>query len=167
MKILLSFIAINLLLSISCYSQSDDPLTDCKRNFNISWEKIHKLRDSVENANKQLVKYDSLSKVNDIEIKQLKLINSNQENQIQLFKDREAKVEIPPLISWDGFYLCGISYYTFDPGNISNQFIKTLRWAISGEFNFKILDKLKLVLEPMIPIGDKFRIQAKAGWRLF
>jgi hypothetical protein len=143
------------------------PLDSCKVNFITAWKKLEASRDSNRVLSKDNKKLSDMDSASQMQVKELTLANEDAENQIQQFKNREAKIEIPPLISWDGFYICGISYYTFDPSNITNQFIKVLRWAISGEFNFKVLDKLKLVLEPMIPIGDKFRIQAKAGWRLF
>jgi hypothetical protein len=149
----------------NAYSQTS--LDSCKTNFILAWKKLEASRDSNRVLLKDNKTLSDMDSANRMQIKSLTLANEKADEQLDLFKKREAKMEIPPLVSWDGFYLCGISYYIFDPGNISNQFIKVLKWALSGEFNFKILDKLKLVLEPMLPIGDKFRIQAKVGWRLF
>jgi len=173
MRKLLLIILIPFVSALFVSAQSDAQVPDAKQwkevrdNFYLTLLRLDTARKIISLQDGQIQDLNNRIDKKDTIIKELKLKNDNKDNEINLFKEREANTVIPPLIKWDGFYLNGITYYTFDPSNISNQFIKTLRWALSGEFIFKILDKLKLVLEPMLPIGDKFRIQAKAGWRLF
>lgn len=72
-----------------------------------------------------------------------------------------------PFIVWDGFYLNIGTAYSFDIQTIQNQILKTLKYFISVDFAFKVLDRFRLAIEPILPIGDKFKLQAKVGYKIF
>lgn len=134
--------------------------------FNYTYEMMVGSRDSVKillDANNKLLRVDSADQ------KSLKYFTAqinDLDSEIDMFKNSEVKKE-SPFLSWDGFYINFIPAYVLNPAYISNQVVKTLKYAISADFTFKVLDKFKLAIEPILPIGDKFRIQGKIGYRLF
>ena len=139
----------------------------CKQNFVIAWKKLEASRDSnkvLNSATNKLLRADSADQKT---IKYMTNQINELDSEIELFKIREVKNDVSSFITWDGFYLNFIPAYIFDPAYVSNQIVKTLKYAISCEFTFKVIDKFKLAIEPILPIGDKFRIQGKIGYKLF
>lgn len=134
--------------------------------FNYTYDMLIGSRDSVGIYKKIVVIDDKIINAQDSIIKRDSIINSNNETAIERLKN-DMVPPIPPLIKWDGFYTNFIIGYQFNPNFVALPMIKVLKYAISGEFVFKIIDKLKITLEPVLPIGDKFGIYGKIGWRLF
>lgn len=157
----------SLIFTTGIFAQPKTALDSCEENFNIAWEKLHASRDTNKILNKALAVSDSIEK------KQKEMIVKSDtsivylQGQLKLYQDAEKKNQEISFISWDGFYINGMTYYVFDPATISNQIVKTLRYAISGEFTFKVMGLLKFSLESVLPIGDKFRVNAKVGYKLF
>lgn len=134
--------------------------------FEYTFEQLKASRDSNTIIKKELVNDDTIITAQGRIIKRDSITNSNNETAIERLKNDMVQPDTR-LFKWDGFYANFITGYQFNPEFVAMPIIKVLKYAISGEFVFKIIDKLKITLEPVLPIGDKFGIYGKIGWRLF
>jgi len=69
------------------------------------------------------------------------------DEQIELFKQREARLEIPPVLKWRGFFP-GVSFeYRFDSEVITQQtIIAGLKYDLTGSFKIEALGRLDLTV---------------------
>jgi len=91
------------------------------------------------------------------------------DEQIELFKQREANLELVPALRWDGFHLGVTAAYPFDDAVITQQtVIAGLRFDVTATARVLILGKLTGMLQAGVPIrSEKFYLKFGAEWRVF
>lgn len=117
-------------------------------------------RDSVVNA--RLI--DKEERINNLQIELL-----GKDEQIELFKQREARLEIPPVLKWRGFFP-GISFeYRFDSEVITQQtIIAGLKYDLAGSFKVEALGRLDLTGQVVIPLRkESFGLKVFVEYRAF
>jgi hypothetical protein len=142
-------------------------LDSCKEYFLMARAQTNAYRDSLavyKEANKKLMQADSSSRK---EITTLRLTLEKAEQQIELFKKREAEVELPPVFEWMGFYVNVSTYFRFDSTVIAASYFSQLKYALILDWQVQILSKIKLHGELQIPFKEKPVLLLRAGYRLF
>lgn len=91
------------------------------------------------------------------------------EGQIELFKQREARLEIPPVLRWRGFFPGVSAEYRFENEVITQQtVIAGLRYDLTGAFKLEMVGRIDLTGVIVIPLrSEKFGLKVWAEYRLF
>lgn len=116
----------------------------------------------IDNLEKRLGIKDTIINLQAMQLK-------GRDEQIELFKQREAKVELVPALRWDGFHLGLTGAYAFDDAVITQQtVIAGMKFDITATARVVILGKLTGMLQAGVPVrSEKFYLKFGAEWRVF
>lgn len=124
-------------------------------------------KDTIQEAQIQNLKKQNGVKDTIINLQAMQL--KERDGQIELFKQREARLEIPPVLRWRGFFP-GISVaYRFDSEVITQQtVIAGLRYDLTGSFKVEALGKFDMTGQIFIPLRkESFGLKVFVEYKLF
>lgn len=92
-----------------------------------------------------------------------------------VFKDSLIKTLLLPVkvkesssvLQFEGFWSHLVGTYGLTRDNILKPFWSAVEWGISTEVGFRVLNTVRLAVEPIYFIGSQFKIQAKLGYKIF
>lgn len=155
-----------ILFTVSSFGQTYEELQDI---FFYTSKKLDEARDSIRIMNQIKARQDIIignyKKVVITDSVQL----HNCEQQVEILKIEATKIDMPPLITFRGFYT-GVSVnYRFDSEIITQQtIIAGLKYDLTGSFKFEAIGRIDLTGQVYIPLRkESFGIKVNAEYKLF
>lgn len=128
-----------------------------------SSEKVVKIQEEqIENLQKRLGVKDTVINLQSLQLKA-------RDEQIELFKQREARVELVPAIRWDGFHLGLSAQYNFEDEILTKETVLAgMRYDVTMAAKVVLFAKVSGTLMAGIPLRkDKFYLKMSAEYRIF
>jgi len=155
-----------LLISGTVFGQTFEELQDI---FFYTSKKLDQARDSIEIMKKIAYKQDSIINNDKKIIAGDSLEMLNKDAALEILKGEVARVELPPVIEWKGFYP-GLSVaYPFNDSVLTKQTVfDGLKYDLTAAFKFSVIGRLDIAGIVGIPLRkEKFYIKLQTDWRVF
>lgn len=160
-----------LILTVLTFSQpkTEQEWQEVRDRFYITMVRLESAEKVVKIQEEQLELLQKRIGVKDTIINLQAMQLKERDGQIELFKQREAKVELVPALRWDGFHLGLTAAYPFDDAVITQStVIAGMKFDVTATARVLILGKITGMLQAGVPIrSEKFYLKVGAEWRVF